>query len=84
MSRTASLFGNLATLLERYDEGAAHYERGIAKETAMGARPWCLESKIAYARLLLRRGKAGDHKRAAALVDDVKASSESAITLGTS
>jgi len=72
----ASLLGTLATVLERYDEGAAHYERAIAKETAMGARPWCLGSKIGYARLLLKRGKAGDHRRAEALVDEVKAGSE--------
>jgi hypothetical protein len=72
----ASALGNLATLLQRYDEGAAYYERAIAKETAMRARPALLSSQAGFARLLLLRGKPQDRARANAMIEQVMAGAQ--------
>ena len=72
----ASVLGNLATLLQRYDEGAVHYEHAIAKEAAMEARPALLGSQAGYARLLIMRGQARDRAKAKALIREVQAGAQ--------
>jgi hypothetical protein len=69
----ATALGNLATVLERYDDGEAHFEHAIAKETALGGVTAILCSKPGLARLLLLRGRRGDRARALALLDEVRA-----------
>src|SRR5262249_53392838 len=41
----ATVLGNLATMLGRFDDGAAHYEQALANETAMQAAPAVLVTK---------------------------------------
>jgi tetratricopeptide (TPR) repeat protein len=68
----AKVLGILATLLGRYREGAAHFERAIAKESAAGGRLAVLNTKASYARLLLLRGEPGDRERARELIAEAK------------
>src|SRR5262249_51085374 len=56
----AAALGSLATVLERYDDGASHFEHALEKETALGGIIATLSSKPGYARLLLARGRPGD------------------------
>jgi DNA-binding winged helix-turn-helix (wHTH) protein/tetratricopeptide (TPR) repeat protein len=53
--------GRLATVLERYDEAAAHFEAGLESERRLGARVREASTQVAYARVLLARGE--DHAR---------------------
>jgi hypothetical protein len=75
----ASVLGELAILLERWEVGIAHYEKAIAKGEAMGALHSLLGSKTGLARLLRRRGHPADRRRAEALVKEVE---QGAIALG--
>ena len=72
VSRDAGL---LATLLNRPDEAAAHFEDAIAANTRMGARVWVAYAKSDYGRLLLERGRPGDDERAQELLVSAKARS---------
>lgn len=66
---SVSLFlGQLATLLGRLDEAERHCGYAVELNSRMGAGPWVARSEQAYARLLLRRGGAGDREKAEALV----------------
>jgi DNA-binding CsgD family transcriptional regulator len=67
--------GMLAATLERWDEGGEHFERGIEFEQRMGAPPLVVRSQIAYAEMLLRRGRDSDLRRARQLLDAAIASS---------
>jgi hypothetical protein len=60
-------------LLGRYDEGAAHYEHAIAKETAVGAVLALLDSQAGSAHLLRLRNGPGDRARAESLRARVRA-----------
>jgi tetratricopeptide (TPR) repeat protein len=68
----ASVLGELATLLERWEIGIAHFEKAIAKSEAMGALHSLLGSRAGLARLLRRRGRPADRRRAEALVKEVE------------
>lgn len=68
----AATLGSLATLLGRYEDGEAHFEHAIAKETALGGVTAILSSKPGYARLLLARNRAGDRARAEELIAEVR------------
>ena len=63
----ATPLGMLATILERYDDGAAHFERALVEIEAAGARPFRAHAAAAYATLLRRRGADGDVARAETL-----------------
>ncbi len=69
----ASTLGGLATTLERYDDGAAHYQSGMAKEEAMGNVTALVDSRFGYARLLYRRQQPGDRRKADSLTAEAKA-----------
>jgi hypothetical protein len=69
----AAALGSLATVLERYEDGAAHFEQAMAKETALGGILASLSSKPGYARLFLERDRPGDRARAEALLAEVRA-----------
>jgi tetratricopeptide (TPR) repeat protein len=47
--------GVLATLLERWDDAAQHFENALAMNTALGARAQVARTQHAYAEMLLRR-----------------------------
>jgi len=59
--------GLLAGVLERYDEAEGHFEAAIEANARIGAVLMTAETQCAYGALLLRRGRAGDAGRAAAL-----------------
>jgi tetratricopeptide (TPR) repeat protein len=63
----AAPMGALATLLERYDIAAAHFEQALDHTRRVGARPFEAHAEYAYARLLRRRGGPGDSERAVTL-----------------
>jgi len=63
----AAPMGALATVLEQFDAGAAHYEQALAHISTVGARPFEAHAQAGYARLLRQRGRAGDDEAAAAL-----------------
>ena len=73
--------GLLATQLGRYDEAEGHFETALEAETRCGARPWLVEARIGYARMLHERGDVDDRARARALARDAR---ESAVEMGMS
>jgi DNA-binding SARP family transcriptional activator len=65
VSRDAGL---LASLLNRPDEAAGHFEDAILANTKIGARVWVAHAQSDYGRLLLERGQSGDTDRAEELL----------------
>jgi tetratricopeptide (TPR) repeat protein len=61
--------GGLATVLERWDDAARHFEDALAMNARMEARPWLAHTQGQYATMLLARRQSGDLDRAAALLD---------------
>jgi class 3 adenylate cyclase/tetratricopeptide (TPR) repeat protein len=60
--------GALATILERWNEAAQHFEDALAMNARMDARPWLAHTQYQYAWMLLARDLAGDRDKAAALL----------------
>ncbi len=61
--------GLLATVTSSWEEAATHYEAAIRAHDQLGARPLLARTQYEYARMLLRRGQAGDRSRADGLLD---------------
>jgi class 3 adenylate cyclase/tetratricopeptide (TPR) repeat protein len=57
-----------ATRLGRWDEAAEYFEQALAMNDRMGARPYVVRTRRAYAAMLLERNAPGDAARAAELV----------------
>src|SRR5262249_29182985 len=68
--------GMLAVTLGRLDAAAAHFEAALAAHIRLDAPVYRARTAFAYARLLRRRGKPGDARRAAALLADARATAE--------
>jgi hypothetical protein len=68
----ARALGVLASVLERFDAAERHFALAIETERKMKARPWRAHAQHNFAALLLRRGAAGDHERALALLDEAR------------
>jgi len=68
--------GMLAGTLERWDEAGEHYDRGLDFERRMGAPPLVVRSQIAFAEMLLRRGRHSDLRQARQLLDAAVATSK--------
>jgi ATP/maltotriose-dependent transcriptional regulator MalT len=68
--------GMLATVLERWDDATTHFEQGIEFEERMGARPFVARSRIAYAEMLVKRGRDMDQYHARRLLDSGLAASQ--------
>lgn len=68
--------GMLAGTLERWDEAGEHYDRGLDFERRMGAPPLVVRSQIAFAEMLLRRGRDSDLRQARQLLDAAVATSK--------
>jgi class 3 adenylate cyclase/tetratricopeptide (TPR) repeat protein len=54
----------LAATLERWDDFERHAREALARNDAMGARPWAATTRLELATILTRRGHAGDDERA--------------------
>ncbi len=65
--------GLLASLLDRRDDAARHFERALAANERLGFRPWLARTQEAYASLL--RANAGDER-----VDALEAAAHSIYT----
>jgi DNA-binding CsgD family transcriptional regulator len=61
--------GQLATLLERWDDAAQHFETALLQNQALGARPATGYKVLAYANLLLARPAPGNQERAVSLIE---------------
>ena len=61
--------GNLATLMERFEDAARHFEDAILFNDQMGARPWLADAQYEYARMLLLRKADGDAAHALQLLE---------------
>jgi tetratricopeptide (TPR) repeat protein len=57
---TTRALGNLATVLERWDDANVHFEEAIAAQRAMHARPWLAYTCLEHAHALARRGRDAD------------------------
>src|SRR3954463_9085048 len=64
------LLGILAAAQEDYDCAERHFSAAQAMHSAMGAKPWHARTQVAYAEMLLGRGRADDIARAAELLAD--------------
>jgi tetratricopeptide (TPR) repeat protein len=60
--------GALAAVLERWGEAERHFTAALAMNERLGARPWIVYTRRAYAEMLLDRDTPGDRERAAALI----------------
>lgn len=54
------LLGRLATVLDRGDEAAAHFEAALATNRRLGARVWVAHTQSDYGAMLLQRRAPGD------------------------
>jgi predicted ATPase len=69
----AHCLGMLEAMRARWDESARHFEHALAMSRGMPAPPALARTQYEYARMLLRRGHAGDAPRAQALIDEALA-----------
>jgi class 3 adenylate cyclase len=60
--------GSLAGLLGRWDEAERHFEHALEMNIKIRARPWVALTQWAYARMLVRRGRAEDKEKALELL----------------
>jgi DNA-binding SARP family transcriptional activator len=60
--------GLLAATMERWTEGAQHFENGLEMNQRMGARPWLAHTQTDYARMLHIRDGRGDRDRVRVLL----------------
>jgi DNA-binding SARP family transcriptional activator/tetratricopeptide (TPR) repeat protein len=61
---TSRSLGNAAHAMARWEEGERHFQRALAANARMGARPWLARTRQDYARMLRARGEHGDSRRA--------------------
>ncbi len=60
----AGSLGRLASALERWDAADAHFERALARNAAIGARPWRAQAAVDRAAAWWRRGDSEGRARA--------------------
>jgi tetratricopeptide (TPR) repeat protein/KaiC/GvpD/RAD55 family RecA-like ATPase len=65
----ARYLGLLASAMDRFEEAAKHFERAIAQDAAMGARPYAAHSQWGYATMLLARRGPGDKEKSVELLE---------------
>jgi hypothetical protein len=61
----------LSTVLGRWDDAAAQFERALTIETRIGGRALLPRTRYWQARMLRARGDTGDDRAAGALLDEV-------------
>ena len=59
--------------LGNFDEAAKHFREATAIYATLGAPGWLARTQVESARLLLRRGRPADARRAAELLDEAEA-----------
>ncbi len=60
--------GQLATLLERWDEAERHFQDGLELNEKMGHRPALAQTRVNYGDMLIRRDAPGDREKARPLL----------------
>ncbi len=68
--------GILATAMERWGDAERHFERALAANERMHARPFAALTRADHARLLIARGGDGDKARAGDLLRDAATAAE--------
>ena len=71
--------GMLAACLQRWDDAERHFADALAMNERLGARPYVVRTRRAWASMLLDRDAPGDRERAAELITAGRAEAE---TLG--
>ena len=66
----ARYLGQLAVALGHPQDAASHFDRAIAINARMGARPWLAHTERDYAQMLLDRDQPSDHEHALELIND--------------
>jgi tetratricopeptide (TPR) repeat protein len=66
----ARYLGMLAATMSNWETAERHFLGAIDLDASMEAWPWLGHSRYEYSAMLLRRGRAGDRQRAAALLDE--------------
>ncbi len=69
LGATARYLGQLASVLSRWDDAAAHFQRAIELDSDMSADAWLAHSQYQYSRMLFRRGRQEDIEPANAMLD---------------
>ena len=69
LGATDRYLGQLASVLSRWDDAVAHFERAVELDSSMGAAVWLPHSQYQYSRMLFRRGRPEDVETASALLD---------------
>jgi hypothetical protein len=59
----AQRLGLLCAVMSRREEGEAHFEAALDRNTRIGARPWLAHTQRQYAGMLLSRGRATTARR---------------------
>lgn len=67
---------NLAATMERWPQSEQHFEAAISAELRMRAHAWLAHTRLAYARMLVRRAQDGDIARARPLLEQARAFAE--------
>jgi len=62
--------GRLATVIGRWDDAARHFDDALHRNRRIGAGPFVAFTQRDYARMLSKRGRAGDAERAAVLLTE--------------
>jgi tetratricopeptide (TPR) repeat protein len=65
--------GLLATVLERYDEAEEHFAVAVGVQDRIGAHGMVVHTRLAWARMLLRRSGANDATKTRTLLEEAKA-----------
>jgi class 3 adenylate cyclase/tetratricopeptide (TPR) repeat protein len=68
--------GLLAACLERWDEAEHQFKQAMAVNDRIGARPYLVRTRRAYAQMLLDRNRPGDRARASGLIAAAVAEAE--------
>jgi DNA-binding SARP family transcriptional activator/tetratricopeptide (TPR) repeat protein len=68
--------GLLATVMSHYDDAARHYDAALECNARIGSSLWIAHTQHDYARMLLRRGRPEDRRRARELLDEALATVE--------
>lgn len=69
LGATDRYLGQLASMLSRWDDAVAHFERAIELDSSMSAATWLPRSQYQYSRMLFRRGRPEDVESASAMLD---------------
>ena len=75
LGATARYLGQLATVMERYDDAGEHFRFADDLNRRTAARPWLAHSNYEFARMLIRRGDTGDRGTALELLGDAESTS---------